>query len=43
MRGGERFAASKPNPHGVTDGLLMTGQNPVSSEEAARVLLDRLR
>lgn len=29
-------------PHVVTDGLLITGQNPASSEPAARALLDLL-
>ena len=33
--------ASKPDfePHVVTDGLLVTGQNPASSTEAANALL----
>lgn len=31
------------NPHVVTDGLLITGQNPASSEPAARALLQSVR
>jgi len=31
------------HPHVVTDGLLITGQNPASSEPAARALVQRLR
>jgi putative intracellular protease/amidase len=30
-------------PHVVTDGLLITGQNPASSEPAARTLLQALQ
>ena len=30
-------------PHVVVDGLLITGQNPASSEPAARALLAKLR
>jgi putative intracellular protease/amidase len=30
-------------PHVVTDGLLITGQNPASSEPAAKVLLEKLQ
>ncbi len=30
-------------PHVVTDGLLITGQNPASSEPAARALLEKLK
>jgi putative intracellular protease/amidase len=30
-------------PHVVTDGLLITGQNPASSEQAARALLEGIR
>ena len=29
-------------PHVVTDGLLISGQNPASSEPAARALLEKL-
>jgi putative intracellular protease/amidase len=30
-------------PYVVTDGLLITGQNPASSKPAARALLEKLR
>jgi putative intracellular protease/amidase len=40
--GGNYSKASDWQPYVVSDGLLITGQNPASSESAARVLLDRL-
>jgi len=37
------FFVTKPwAPHVVTDGLLITGQNPASSEPAAEALLAKL-
>ncbi|TAL56788.1 type 1 glutamine amidotransferase domain-containing protein [Pandoraea sp.] len=41
--GGEYSKAADWAPHVVVDGLLITGQNPASSEPAAKALLDRLR
>jgi len=39
------FFSSKPdwNPHAVEDGLLITGQNPASSELVAELLLKKLK
>ncbi len=31
------------NPHAVEDELLITGQNPASSELVAKLLLDKLK
>jgi len=43
-RDGGTFSRSADwQPHVVTDGLLITGQNPASSEPAARALLDMLK
>jgi putative intracellular protease/amidase len=41
--GGRFSKAADWQPHVVVDGLLITGQNPASSEPAARALLTRLR
>jgi putative intracellular protease/amidase len=42
--GGGRFSkAADWQPHVVVDGLLVTGQNPASSEPAAQALLRRLK
>ncbi|MDE2288818.1 MAG: type 1 glutamine amidotransferase domain-containing protein [Burkholderiales bacterium] len=41
--GGEYSKAADWAPHVVVDGLLITGQNPASSEPAAKALLDKLR
>jgi len=41
--GGKFSKAADWLPHVVVDGLLITGQNPASSEPAARALLARLR
>jgi putative intracellular protease/amidase len=41
--GGDYSKAGDWQPHVVADGLLITGQNPASSEPAARSLLDKLR
>ncbi len=41
--GGKYSKAADWQPHVVTDGLLITGQNPASSEPAAKALLDKLR
>jgi putative intracellular protease/amidase len=41
--GGKYSKAADWLPHVVVDGLLITGQNPASSEPAARALLARLR
>jgi putative intracellular protease/amidase len=42
-REGAKFSKAEDwQPHVVTDGLLITGQNPASSGPAAKVLLDRL-
>ena len=40
--GGHYSKASDWQPHVVVDGLLITGQNPASSEPAAKALLDQL-
>ena len=40
--GGVYSTAANWQPHVVTDGLLITGQNPASSAEAARALLAKL-
>ena len=40
--GGNYSKAADWQPYVVTDGLLVTGQNPASSELAARALLERL-
>ncbi len=40
--GGKYSKAKDWHPHVVTDGLLITGQNPASSEPAAKALLARL-
>jgi putative intracellular protease/amidase len=37
--GGRYTAAADWQPHVLVDGLLITGQNPASSEPAARALL----
>lgn len=39
---GRYSKAADWQPHVVTDGLLITGQNPASSEPAAKALLKRL-
>jgi putative intracellular protease/amidase len=41
--GGVYTQAADWHPHVVSDGLLITGQNPASSEPAADVLIQRLR
>ena len=41
-KGGNYFKAPDWQPHVLTDGLLITGQNPASSEPAARALLEKL-
>ena len=41
--GGDYSKAGDWQPHVVVDGLLITGQNPASSELAAKSLLDKLR
>ncbi len=40
--GGKYSKAADWQPHVVSDGLLITGQNPASSEPAARLLLQKL-
>lgn len=40
--GGNYSRAADWQPHVVTDGLLITGQNPASSEPAAKALLKKL-
>ena len=40
--GGIFSKVGRLGPYVVTDGLLITGQNPASSGPAAKVLLDRL-
>ncbi len=40
--GGDYSSTSDWGVHVVEDGLLITGQNPASSEKAAQVLLDKL-
>jgi len=42
-KGGDYSKAADWQPHVVRDGLLITGQNPASSEAAAVSLLDRLK
>ena len=42
QNGGTYSKAADWQPHVVTDGLLITGQNPASSEPAARALLAKL-
>lgn len=42
QQGGRYSKAADWQPHVVTDGLLITGQNPASSEPAARALLAAL-
>ncbi len=42
QNGGKYSKQADWHPHVVTDGLLITGQNPASSEPAARALLDML-
>ena len=41
--GGQFSKAADWQPHVVVDGLLITGQNPASSEPAAKALLAKLR
>jgi putative intracellular protease/amidase len=41
-RGGQYTRADDWNPHIIVDGKLVTGQNPASSEEAARAVLELL-
>jgi putative intracellular protease/amidase len=41
--GGHYSKAADWQPHVVTDGLLITGQNPASSEPTARALLEAIR
>lgn len=42
-RGGRYSKAEDWQPYVITDGNLVTGQNPASSEEAARAVLELLR
>jgi putative intracellular protease/amidase len=42
QNGGNYSKAADWQPHVVTDGLLITGQNPASSEPAAKALLQKL-
>ena len=42
QNGGKYSKALDWHPHVVTDGLLITGQNPASSEPAAKALLEKL-
>jgi putative intracellular protease/amidase len=42
-QGGHYSKAADWQPHVVVDGLLITGQNPASSEPAAQALLAKLR
>ena len=42
-KGGDYSKAADWQPHVVRDGLLITGQNPASSEAAAVALLDQLK
>ena len=42
QNGGKYSKAQDWHPHVVTDGLLITGQNPASSEPAAKALLEKL-
>ena len=41
--GGDYSRAEDWKPHVVTDGLLITGQNPASAAPAAKALLEKLR
>ena len=41
--GGRFSKAADWQPHVIVDGLLITGQNPASSEPAAKALLAQLR
>jgi putative intracellular protease/amidase len=41
--GGHYSKAADWQPHVVTDGLLITGQNPASSEPVAQALLHAIR
>ena len=41
-KGGQYTRADDWNPHVIVDGKLVTGQNPASSEEAARAVLELL-
>ena len=43
LRGGDYSKAGDWAPYVVSDGLLITGQNPASSAPAAKALLDHLR
>jgi len=43
QNGGRYSKAGDWQPYVVTDGLLITGQNPASSEPAAQALLKMLR
>ena len=43
LKGGDHSKAGDWAPYVVSDGLLITGQNPASSAPAAKVLLDHLR
>jgi putative intracellular protease/amidase len=42
-RGGRYSKAPDWQPYAVTDGNLITGQNPASSEAVANALLEQLR
>ena len=42
QNGGKYSKEADWQPHVVTDGLLITGQNPASSEDAAKALLEKL-
>jgi len=42
QNGGKYSKAQDWHPHVVTDGLLITGQNPASSEPTAKALLEKL-
>ncbi len=42
QNGGKYSKSEDWHPHVVTDGLLITGQNPASSEPAAKALLEKL-
>ena len=43
LKGGDYSKAADWAPYVVSDGLLITGQNPASSAPAAKVLLDHVR
>jgi putative intracellular protease/amidase len=43
QKGGNFSKAADWQPHVVSDGLLITGQNPASSEPAAKALLEELK